>query len=284
MYPKLYLDAFRSFERTPEVFVAMPFASQFENRWRKLFRPAIISCQLKPFRIKENIVGDSIPVDILKGIGRAKLILADISDEFDRNERTAPNPNVMYELGIAHTARLPEEVIVLRDKESKVAPFDIRHIRWNEFSEKNVKKAHDKIKKLIKLAEKEIDVIKDLMVERTMEAMDSDLFSFLDTVRSQVDTGFDLYPFDPDRKGLYGLPDRECSEEYLRNLARKLIEVGVLKSREAVPLWQKIYGGTPEYGFTELGRAILTKIPRIDKKPSARERERYFKQLTTQSS
>jgi hypothetical protein len=75
-----------------------------------------------------------------------------------------------------------------------------------------------------------------------------------------------------------------CSEEYLRTLARKWIELRGLKSREPLPLWQKIYGGTAEYGFTELGRAILTKIPQIDRKPTARERRRYFKRLTNQSS
>lgn len=284
MYPKLYIDGFRSFERKPEVFVAMPFASQFENRWKKIFQPAISSCQLKPFRGKENLVCDSIPIEILNGIGRAKLIIADISDEFRRNERTSPNPNVMYELGIAHAVRLPEEVIVLRDEKSKAAPFDIGHIRWNEFSEDNIRRAQSKIKRLIKQAEKEMDVVKDLMVERTMEAMDNDCFSFLDTVRSWVDTDFDLYPFDSDRKGLYGLPDRECNEEYLRNLARKLIELGVLKSKQPLPMWQKIYGGTAEYGFTELGRAILTKIPKVRERPTTRERKKYFERIRTSES
>jgi len=61
MYPKLYIDLFRSFERSSEVFVAMSFEKKFDERWSKIFRPAIKACKLKPFRLKESIKSDSIP-------------------------------------------------------------------------------------------------------------------------------------------------------------------------------------------------------------------------------
>jgi len=256
MYPKIYIDLFRAFDRTPEVFVAMPFSSEFEPRWKDIFKPAIVSCGLKPYRTKERLVSDSIPIDVLEGIGRAKLLLFDISNE----QEDRPNSNVMYELGIAHAIRLPEEVIIVMDEQSEISPFDIRHLRWNKFSTRNIKKSKDKIKRLIINAEKQLDLTRDLMIRSVLSALDIDMFSFLEVVQGYADTGFDLSPFDPDRKGDYGLYHKACSEEYLRGIARDLINLRVIKSAEPIPFKKKIYGGQPEYYFTEFGKAILSII------------------------
>lgn len=258
MYPKIYIDLFRQFDRTPEVFVAMPFSSQFERRWKDIFKPAIVSCDLKPFRTKERLVSDSIPIDILKGIGTAKLLLFDVSNE----KKDRPNSNVMYELGIAHAIRLPEEVIIVRDEKSKKSPFDIRHFRWNEFSTQNIEKSRNKIRKLIINAEKQLNLTRDLVVKSVLSMLDIDMISFLEVVRRHVDTGFDFCPFDPDRKGLYGLYHKDCNEEYLRTIARDLINLRIIKSAKPIPFKKRIYGGQPEYYFTELGKAILSKLPK----------------------
>jgi len=262
MYPKIYTELFRSFDRTPEVFVAMPFSSKFEPRWKSIFKPAILSCNLKPYRVKERFVSDSISSDILYGIGGAKFLLFDISNE----ETDRPNSNVMYELGIAHAIRLPEEVIIVMDEKSKNIPFDIKHIRWNNFSSQRIKQSIAKIRKLIRNAEKELDLTKDLMTKNVLSSLDPDMISFLETVRDYCSTGFDLSPFDPDRKGLYGLPHKDCSEEYLRKLARYLINLKLIRSADPLPMWKKVYGDTPEYYLTEFGKAILSKIPRFSRK------------------
>jgi hypothetical protein len=253
MYPKVYIDLFRPFERAVEVFVAMPFSSEFETRWKDIFEPAIVACNLKPYRTKEVLVSDSIPINILEGISRAKLLLFDISNE----KEDRPNSNVMYELGIAHAIRLPEEVIILRDDLSESSPFDIRHLRWNAFSTQNAKKSQNTVKRLIKNAEKQIDLTRDIMVRSVCSSLDIDMFSFLEVVRGNVNTGFDLCPFDPDRKGLYGLVHKDCSEEDLRRIARDLINLKIIKSAMPIPLSKKIYGVQPEYYFTEFGKAIL---------------------------
>jgi len=284
MYPKVFIDVFRNFDRTPEVFVAMPFSKKFEPRWVNIFKPAIQECKFKPFRVKENIVGDSIPGEILNGIGKAKIILVDISNQFQDEKRGFPNSNVMYELGLAHSVRLPEEVIIVRDKSScqTLSPFDIRHIRWNEIPEKNANKSKQIIKSLLKNAENEIDFTKDLLVNKTLTKLDMDSISFLYAVRDYVNEGFDLYPFDPDRKGLYGLPNKACSEKYLRNIARNLIELGVLQSGEVIPFWQRVYGATCEYKFTLLGKAILSKIPKnLDEKLNRRNYQKWLKSKST---
>ena len=266
MYPKLYTDLFREFSRTPEVFVAMPFKG-FEGRWNSIFKPAIRSCKLKPHRVKERFVSDSIPMDIIDAINRAMLLLFDISNE--KTEK--PNPNVMYELGIAHATRLPQEVIIIRDDNSKSSPFDVSHIRWNEFSPQKIKQSITKVKKLIKNAKKEIDLTKDLMIEKTLNSLDPEMIEVIGIIKDYyekignkyINCGFDLYPFDPDRKGLYGLITKECSENYLRGIAKSLINKGILKSAEPLPLRKRVYGVTAEYYLTEMGKVILGKIPRI---------------------
>jgi len=291
MYPKVYLELFRSFERKQEVFVGMSFSTQFELRWKEIFEPAILSCSLKPYRTKELVVSDSITIDILDGISRAKLLLFDISDE----ETGKPNPNVMYELGVAHAARLPEEVIVLRNDLSKSNTFDISHIRWNIFSPEKIEESIARIKELIKNAEGEIDLTKDRLVSKVVDSLDIDMISFLETVYDYLDdrvkeslsydssierdklsfkvskeekqiflTGFDLSVFDPDRKGLYSLSYKDCSEEHLREIARKLIEYGILRPAEPVPPEKgKIYGVTPDYYITEFGTAIALKLKMV---------------------
>ncbi len=261
MYPKIYTDIFRSFDKTPEVFVAMPFSTRFEPRWKLIFKPAILSCNLKPYRIKERFVSNSISSDILDGIGRAKFLLFDISNE----ETGQPNSNVMYELGIAHAIRLPEEVIIVRDENSEATPFDIKHIRWNDFSSQKIKKSITKIKKLIRSVEKELDLTKDIMVKNVLSSLDPDMISFLEGVRDYYNTGFDLAAFDPDRKGLYCLPTKDCTEEYLRKLARYLINLKVIRSADPLPMEKRVYGGTPEYYLTEFGKVILSKIPRFSR-------------------
>jgi len=260
------MDLFREFTRKTEVFVGMPFSREFEPRWKSILKPAISSFNLKPHRVKERYVSDSIPVDILNAIGRAKLLLFDISNE--KTER--PNPNVMYELGIAHAIRLPEEVIIIRDRKSQESPFDIKHIRWNEFSPLKIKTSIKKLKKLIKNAENEISLTKDSMIEKALNYLDPEMIEFLEIIRDYyeevgeeyIKKGFDLYPFDPDRKGLYGLITKECSEQYLRGIARYLVNFGILKSAEPLPLHKRVYGGTPEYYLTEMGKVVLKKLPR----------------------
>jgi hypothetical protein len=270
MYPKIYIDLFRSFDRIPKVFVAMSFSPQFESRWKEIFEPAIVSYSLEPYRTKEILVSNSITIDILDGIGRAKLLLFDISDE----ESGKPNSNVMYELGIAHAIRLPEEVIILRDDISKSSTFDISHIRWNTFSPQKIEESITKVKELIENAEREIDLTKDKLVTKVITLLDIDMLSFIETVQDYVDTGFNLSPFDPDRKGLYELNYKECRESDLRNIALKLIEDGLLKSGELIPppsnengtdyLTELVkYTTAPAYYFTELGKAVLSKLKTI---------------------
>ena len=111
---------------TRQCFVLMPFSGDFKNQWELAFKPAIESAGLIPWRGDEKSFGTNIIMsDVTRSISKAKLIIADL---------TGKNPNVMYELGLAHAAKKP--VIMLAQKEEDV-PFDLKHIRFLKYDNKN---------------------------------------------------------------------------------------------------------------------------------------------------
>lgn len=260
MYPKTYIDSFRTFERTNEVFVAMSFADKFLERWENIFQPAVTEAGLQAYRVDIRIVSDSILTDILAGIGRARLVLVDTSFQNRGGQSTGPNPNVMYELGIAQAMRLPEEVVVVRDSVSTdPAPFDISHIRYNTFDIDNEEDAKETILQLIRSAINAIDLLRDMIVLKVFESLDPDAMHFLGVIGPMEQ--FDLYPFDLDRKGLYELAFRDSSEAELRTVAKRLIDLGILVAGDPGRPGDQAYGAVQEYVVTDLGRAVHDKLP-----------------------
>jgi len=260
MFPKIFIDYFREYDRTNEVFVAMPFENAFKKRWESIFVPAIRRARLEPYKVDENRTSDSIIIEILQGIGRAKLILADISFQDIASKISGPNPNVMYELGIAQAIRLPEEVIVLRDNLSpSPTAFDILHIRYHEYNPEDIDSSISLVSELLEGALRTAQVFRDQFVDKVLNQLDPEEIWFLGTIGS-LDY-FDLYPFDPDRKGLYSLGYRESSEPELRQIARELIKLGVLRPGEPGPPDKRVYGAAKEYEVTQLGKALFRLIP-----------------------
>ena len=70
----------------------MLFASPFDPYYSKIFVPAIKRCRLDPIR-GDKIFGSAFVADIRRALKGSKLVLADL---------TGRNPNVFYELGLAH--------------------------------------------------------------------------------------------------------------------------------------------------------------------------------------
>jgi len=68
--------------------------------------------------------------NICEGIVRSEIVIVDI---------TGTNPNVFYELGIAHTSRARNSVIIITQEEDipKTTPFDIRHWSILKYSGSN---------------------------------------------------------------------------------------------------------------------------------------------------
>lgn len=114
-------------------FVMMPFNNQFSGYYKKLFSPPIRQQRLKPIRVDEIYTPTQISTDIFKLIQEAEVVLADV---------TGKNPNVNYELGIAHA--LGKRAIIVTQNPDDI-PFDYKHIRHIHYNtripdwEKNLK-------------------------------------------------------------------------------------------------------------------------------------------------
>jgi hypothetical protein len=94
-------------------FVIMPFEQKWSNVVWQTVKNTMTDLRFKCIRSDEQH-GQQIPEDIWKGICEAAIIIADV---------TGSNPNVYYELGIAHV--LGRRVILLTQNINDL-PFDIR--------------------------------------------------------------------------------------------------------------------------------------------------------------
>jgi len=99
-------------------FVIMPFADPIGGYYELIYEPAIKRTGLTPVRADTDIFGTGKIIDqIWIGLKRAKVLVAEL---------TSRNPNVLYELGLAHALHKP--VVLISSNENDV-PFDVRHVR-----------------------------------------------------------------------------------------------------------------------------------------------------------
>lgn len=99
-------------------FVMQPFASPLGDYYDKVYKPAIEKAGLTPVRADEDIFGTGKIMDqVWSGIITADVLVAEL---------TSRNPNVFYELGLAHALKKP---VVLVSATEQDVPFDLQHIR-----------------------------------------------------------------------------------------------------------------------------------------------------------
>jgi hypothetical protein len=99
-------------------FVMMPFADPVGAYYRTIYEPAILKAGLRPIRADDDIFSTGKIIDqVWSGIQAAKVLVAEL---------TGRNPNVFYELGLAHALQKP--VVLVSSNEGDV-PFDVQHIR-----------------------------------------------------------------------------------------------------------------------------------------------------------
>jgi len=101
-----------------DLFVLMPFREDlravYDDHISQVARK--LNCTVK--RGDDFFTTHDIMKDVWNGICSAKVILADCTDR---------NPNVFYEIGMAHTVGKP---VVLITQNTDDVPFDLRHIRY----------------------------------------------------------------------------------------------------------------------------------------------------------
>jgi hypothetical protein len=101
-----------------DVFVAMPFREELREVFDDHIRPVCEQhLSLSVFRADDLFSAQSVMADVWQAIRAAKVVVADCTDR---------NPNVFYEIGLAHV--LGKQVVLLTQRADDV-PFDVRHLR-----------------------------------------------------------------------------------------------------------------------------------------------------------
>jgi hypothetical protein len=177
MYPNTFFSLFPAFPRDYRVFVAISFDPRFDSRWENVIAPAVRNIQvnefpLEPYRVDARRVSDSILTEILEGVTNSLLFLADVTTIAHVDEMPVRNANVMYEVGLAHAIRLPEEVILFRSDKDRLL-FDVANVRVNHYSpDDDPDTARELVGETIVEALNEIELKKQLAVKRAAESLD----------------------------------------------------------------------------------------------------------------
>jgi hypothetical protein len=101
----------------PEVFVLMPFSEELQPVYEDHIKAVAASLGMSAARGDDFFAAKAIVSDIWNAIYSSRIVIADC---------TGRNPNVFYEIGIAHTIGKPT---VLISQNIEDVPFDLRHIR-----------------------------------------------------------------------------------------------------------------------------------------------------------
>jgi len=117
-------------------FVIMPFGSFFDSYYNDIYKKAIENVGLISKRADDLYRSSTIVQDIWNYTKEAKLILADL---------TGKNPNVFYELGLAHALAKPAILITntIEDvpfdlRALRVLTFDKNHPNWGNILQKKI--------------------------------------------------------------------------------------------------------------------------------------------------
>lgn len=180
-------------------FTIMPFGGWFDNYYSQIYSHAIEESGLVPRRADDVYRPGTIVHDIWDLTKTAKIIVADL---------TGKNPNVLYELGLAHALAKP--VILITESLDDI-PFDLRALRIIEYN-KNDPEWGDILKEKTKEAIREVSEsplkavlpafleVDETKPSKKISAHDKEILEIkheLDVLRRNVVRTNYLHPVDP---------------------------------------------------------------------------------------
>lgn len=120
-------------------FVLMPFSERLKPVYEDHIKKVVVSLGLECQRADDIFLNREIIEDIWESINQARILIADL---------TGKNPNVFYEVGVAHT--VGKSVILITQRIEDV-PFDLRHLRHIQykFTPKGMGAFEDRLKSTI---------------------------------------------------------------------------------------------------------------------------------------
>lgn len=119
-------------------FVLMPFGNYYDMYFNDLYSPAIKDAGLDPERADSIFTTGTVMEQIWERIKKASVLVAEL---------TGKNPNVFYELGLAHAHGKP---VILITGSLEDVPFDLRHVRIITYDIKRPKWGEEIKRDLIK--------------------------------------------------------------------------------------------------------------------------------------
>jgi len=225
MFPSTYLSLFPAFPKNNKVFVAMSFDSRFDHRYSSVIEPALRRIEvdgqsLEPYRVNTRTISDSILTEILSGISSSRLVFADVSTIEKVGDRAIRNGNVMYEVGIAHAVRQPEEVLLFRSDDDQIL-FDVANVRINSYAPEDAPDdARERITKSAINSLEELDLKKNLAIQQASDTLDNPSWMLL----AEVQAGKNIsHPEMRTIKQILGTASRVAS-------IQRLLDIGAIKA------------------------------------------------------
>lgn len=181
IYPKQFVNSTQRLQSNT-CFVIMPFSKELDNTYM-VIDSVSTAMGIKCLRA-DNISTTSEPIlnKICTQISQAFFVIVDI---------TNLNPNVFYELGIAHVLRDAEKVLIIKETQTK-CPSDITHLHYYSYSKDNLKELQNTLIHFFT----ENNVLADLSsVLKFLEILpenDALCSEFLESISSCIDTHLDI--------------------------------------------------------------------------------------------
>lgn len=119
IYPKIFFEDLVVEPVQGSCFILMPFGEPFDELYQEVIKECLQENNFSINRADELYGSKPIIEDILKNIESSEIIIADV---------TGKNANVFYELGITHTRKSNDNVIIIAQDINDV-PFDLRPYR-----------------------------------------------------------------------------------------------------------------------------------------------------------
>jgi len=232
-----------------ECFTIMPFGGWFDDYYADIFCPAIQNAGLSPRRADDLYRPSAIVHDIWAYTRSCRLVLADL---------TGKNPNVFYELGLAHAIAKPA---VLVTESMADVPFDLRALRVIEY-DKNAPAWGDVLR----------DKIENAIREVLASPLQSVLPSFLEVGKSKQPTvsehqkemleirqEIELLKREVRRSYEARRHDYPMGPEETLTLMRRYIEMGMPRDMVASRLLRR--GAHPSFVMQEIDRHVAASRP-----------------------
>ncbi|MCH5172541.1 MAG: hypothetical protein J1F31_06925 [Erysipelotrichales bacterium] len=137
IYPKQFHRTNIAVEKN-RCFVIMPFKENMDYIYG-IIKQGLNRAGYICNRVDEISGATPIINKILTEILRSSYVIADLTD---------CNPNVFYELGIAHSFKEASNIVILKQQDSNI-PFDVTHLTYIEYDPNNVKLLTSSILKTI---------------------------------------------------------------------------------------------------------------------------------------